>query len=152
VTDAYGWDTHNDIFEAMKLRLLPRFDQSFATLLEDLDARGLLDQTLVVCMGEFGRAPRVALEPKFAGSSPGRKHWANVYSVVVAGAGVSRGALHGESDRIAGHPVADRVAPWDLTATMLASLGVDPAAEYVDPLNRPFPISIGRPIARLYQG
>ena len=138
--------------EAMKDRLLPRFDQSFATLLEDLDDRRLLDETLVVCMGEFGRAPRIALEPKFAGSSPGRKHWANTYSVVVAGAGVSRGAVFGESDRIAGYPVSDRVAPWDLAATMFASLGVDPAAEYFDLLARPFPITVGRPIAGLYRG
>jgi hypothetical protein len=152
VTDAYGWDTHNDIFEALKTHLLPRFDRSFATLLVDLEERGLLDETLVVCMGEFGRAPRVALEPSFAGQSPGRKHWANVYSVVFAGAGVSRGAVFGQSDRIAGHAVSDRVGPWDLAATILASLGVDPTAEYADPLNRPLPRTVGRPIAGLYQG
>src|SRR5262249_11383482 len=84
-TDVYGWDTHNDIFTALKDHLLPRFDQSFAVLLSDLEQRGLLDSTLVVCMGEFGRAPLVALEPKFAGASPGRKHWAGVYSIVLAG-------------------------------------------------------------------
>ncbi|WP_406693359.1 DUF1501 domain-containing protein [Singulisphaera sp. Ch08] len=152
VTDAYGWDTHNDIFESLKTHLLPRFDRSFATLLEDLEERGLLDETLVICMGEFGRAPRVALEASFAGQSPGRKHWANVYSVVLAGAGVSRGAVLGQSDRIAGHPVSDRVGPWDLTATILSSLGVDPAAEYTDPLNRPLPRTVGQPITGLYQG
>lgn len=152
VTDAYGWDTHNDIFEALKTHLLPRFDRSFAALLLDLEARGMLDETLVVCMGEFGRAPRVALEASFAGRSPGRKHWANVYSVVLAGAGVARGGVFGQSDRIAGHAVADRVGPWDLTATILASLGVDPAAEYSDPLDRPVPRSVGQPIHRLFQG
>src|SRR5581483_12409443 len=71
VTEEYGWDTHNDIFEALREHLLPRFDQSFAALLEDLEQRGLLDTTLVVCLGEFGRAPQVALEPRLAGSTPG---------------------------------------------------------------------------------
>ena len=89
-TDAYGWDTHNDIFDALRDHLLPRFDRTFSVLLEDLRQRGLLDSTLVVCMGEFGRAPLVALERNFAGASPGRKHWAAVYSIVLAGAGVPR--------------------------------------------------------------
>jgi hypothetical protein len=148
----FGWDTHNDIFATLRDHLLPRFDQSFSALLEDLDGRGLLDETLVVCMGEFGRAPRVAQEAKFAGQSPGRKHWANVYSLVMAGAGVSRGALFGASDRSAAYPVADRVGPWDVAATLFAAVGVDPATEYLDPLGRPFPISIGTPIAGLYRG
>ena len=100
--DSYGWDTHNDIFEALRNPLLPRFDQSFSALLEDLKQRGLLDSTLVVCMGEFGRAPLVALEPKFAGATPGRKHWAGVYSVVLAGAGVAGGGVYGASDRLRG--------------------------------------------------
>jgi len=149
-TDAYGWDTHNDIFEAMKTRLLPRFDQSFSALIEDLDQRGQLDQTLVICMGEFGRAPRVALESKFAGQAPGRKHWANAYSVVAAGAGVNRGSVFGQTDRMAGHVISDRVAPWDLSATMLAALGVDPMGDYLDLLNRPLPRTLGRPITGLY--
>jgi len=79
VADQYGWDTHNDIFQAMKVHLLPRFDMSFSAIVEDLDERGLLDETLLVCMGEFGRAPQVALERRFAGTSPGRKHWPWVY-------------------------------------------------------------------------
>ena len=75
VADEYGWDTHNDIFTSLREHLLPSFDHSFSALLEDLQARGLLKDTLVVCMSEFGRAPRVAMEKKFQGSSPGRKHW-----------------------------------------------------------------------------
>ncbi len=98
LTDWYGWDTHNDIFDALKIHLLPRFDQSFSALLEDLHQRGLLDSTLVVCMGEFGRAPLVALEKTFAGATPGRKHWAGVYSIVLAGAGVAGGGVVGSSD------------------------------------------------------
>src|SRR5262249_5417765 len=105
---------------------------------------------LVVCMGEFGRAPRVASEAKFAGSRPGRKHWASVYSVVAAGAGVARGAVLGGSDRLAAYPVSERVGPWDLAATMLAALGLEPASEWTDALGRPFPLTVGRPIAGLY--
>jgi Protein of unknown function (DUF1501) len=104
----------------------------------------------VVCMGEFGRAPRVALEPTFAGSSPGRKHWASVYSVVFAGAGVARGGVVGSSDRIGGHPQATPVGPWDLAATLFAALGIDPEAPYQDPAGRPYPIATGKPIRELY--
>jgi hypothetical protein len=148
--DRYGWDTHNDIFEALGKYLLPRFDQSFSALIEDLEQRGLLDQTLVVCMGEFGRAPRVALEPRFAGSSPGRKHWASVYSIVVAGAGVQRGAVLGASDRWGAEPAGERYGPWDVAATIFHALGIDPAGHYPDLTGRPMPISHGRPIAALY--
>jgi uncharacterized protein (DUF1501 family) len=151
-TDVYGWDTHNDIFDALRTHLLPRFDASFATLLEELDERGLLDQTLVVCMGEFGRAPLVALEPRFAGSTPGRKHWSSVYSIVVAGAGVSRGAVIGKSDRLGAEPLTDRIGPWDVAATMFWSLGIDPTAHYTDTLQRPFAIAQGRPLTELWQG
>ncbi len=150
--DTYGWDTHNDIFSVYRDYLLPRFDQSLSALLEDLDDRGLLDQTLVVGMGEFGRAPRVALEGKFAGNLPGRKHWANVYSILMAGAGVVPGSVLGASDRIGAYPLSDRVGPWDVAATMLSALGIDPAATYTDPLNRPFPITTGQPIEALYSG
>lgn len=149
-TNVYGWDTHNDIFEALRDHLLPRFDESFATLLEDLEDHGLLDQTLVVCMGEFGRAPRVALEPTFAGNSPGRKHWASVYSIVMAGAGVRRGAVFGESDSIAGFPKTDPIGPWDIAATMFASLGVDPHTEYTTPLGQPATLTIGKPVHALF--
>jgi hypothetical protein len=151
-TDAYGWDTHNDIFEALKVHLLPRFDEGFSALLEDLDERGLLEQTLVVCMGEFGRAPLVAVEKKFAGSSPGRKHWASVYSLVMAGAGITRGAVYGSSDRIAAQPHTNRVEPGDIAATMFSALGIDPAGHYMDAFGRPYPIATGIPIEGLYTG
>jgi hypothetical protein len=151
-TDEYGWDTHNDIFDALKNHLLPRFDLSFSALLEDLEQRGLLETTLVVCMGEFGRAPKVALEPKFAGSTPGRKHWAAVYSIVLAGAGVARGGVVGASDRIAAYPKASAVGPWDVAATMFAALGIDPATHAIDATGRPFAITNGWPIREVYGG
>jgi hypothetical protein len=149
-TDVYGWDTHNDIFFALREHLLPRFDASFSTLLEDLDSRGLLATTLVICMGEFGRAPRVALEKNFAGSSPGRKHWSSVYSIVAAGAGVGRGHVVGASDRHSAEPVTKRFGPWDVAATMFSALGINPHGHFVDALQRPFPITIGNPIGELY--
>jgi Protein of unknown function (DUF1501) len=148
--DAYGWDTHNDIFTSLKDRLLPRFDQSFAALLTDLEQRGLLDTTLVVCMGEFGRAPRVAREATFAGDAPGRKHWAAVYSVVLAGAGVARGGVFGASDRIGGYPAEHPVGPWDVAATVFAALGIDPSEGCTDPTGRTFPIALGEPISGLF--
>ncbi len=148
--DAYGWDTHNDIFTSLKDRLLPRFDQSFAALLTDLEQRGLLDTTLVVCMGEFGRAPRVAREATFAGDAPGRKHWAAVYSIVLAGAGVARGGVFGASDRVGGYPSSNPVGPWDVAATLFAALGIDPAGAVADAAGRAFPVTVGEPIAGLY--
>jgi len=150
-TDAYGWDTHNDIFTSLEDHLLPRFDLAFSALIEDLDDRGLLDETLVLCMGEFGRAPLIALEKHFVGSSPGRKHWSFVYSIVAAGAGVSRGKVLGQSNRIGAYPVDEKFAPWDVTATMFAALGINPAGHFTDATGRPFPISQGRVMSGLYQ-
>jgi hypothetical protein len=149
-TDEYGWDTHNDIFTAMKDHLLPRFDSSFSCLIEDLEQRGLLDTTLVVCLGEFGRAPLVAIEKNFAGDSPGRKHWPMCYSVVLAGAGVKKGSIHGASDRTGAYPSLNPVSPGDLAATMFASLGVDPAGHFLDGNDRPWPIATGTPVAGLF--
>ena len=151
VTDAYGWDTHNDIFDSMRDHLLPRFDISVSALMEDLETRGLLDSTLVVCLGEFGRAPRVAAEPNFAGSSPGRKHWAAVYSIALAGAGVARGHIIGSSDRIGAYPETTPTSPGDVAATIFSSLGIDPSGHFTDATSRPVPIASGKPIQELYE-
>jgi hypothetical protein len=148
--EQFGWDTHNDIFDVLGRSLLPRFDQSFSALLEDLDQRGLLETTLIVCLGEFGRAPLVALESKFSGSSPGRKHWSAAYSIVVAGAGVRGGATIGATDRQAAYPISTKYGPWDVTATLFHALGIDPSSHFLDSSNRPYAISSGQPIAALY--
>ena len=148
--DSYGWDTHNDIFDALQNQLLPRFDQGFSALIEDLDERGLLDETLVVCMGEFGRAPTVALEKRFAGSSPGRKHWSWVYSIALAGAGVRPGTVVGASDSAGAYPVNEPYGPWDVMATIFSSLGIDPETTYFDSLSRPFRISEGKVMEAIY--
>jgi hypothetical protein len=131
---------------------LPRFDATFSTLLWDLELRGLLDTTLVVCMGEFGRAPLVAREKSFAGTSPGRKHWAAVYSIVLAGAGVGRGKVVGSSDRRGAYPSTVPYSPADVAATLLAALGIDPESHYRDALDRPFQVAQGKVIRALYEG
>ena len=149
-TDWYGWDTHNDIFYALKEQLVPRFDKAVPALLLDLEQRGLLDQTLVVCMGEFGRAPLIAIEENFEGTNPGRKHWARAYSVFFAGAGVKGGGVVGSTDRTGGDVVSQRYGPWDIAAPVFNALGIDPHGHYLDPLARPFEISVGNPIRDLY--
>ncbi len=148
--DDFGWDTHNDIFEMMKNHLLPHFDRSFSTLVSDLSQRGLLDSTLLMCMGEFGRAPLVALEKTFAGSSPGRKHWAACYSIVAAGAGVQGGTVYGASDQRGAYPQDKPTTPADVIATIFNSLGIDPSGHFEDPFSRPYPISTGKPIQGLF--
>ena len=120
-------------------------------MLEDLDQRGLLTTTLVVCLGEFGRAPLVALERNFAGASPGRKHWAAAYSILMAGAGVRGGSTIGATDRHAAYPISTKYGPWDLTATLFQALGIDPAGHFLDSTNRPYPISTGQPMAAIYR-
>lgn len=150
-TTEYGWDTHNDIFVAMRDRLLPRFDQSVSALLNDLDERGLLDETLVVVAGEFGRAPLVALEKNFVGESPGRKHWGFCYSIVLAGAGVVPGQVIGSSDSRGAYPITEPYGPWDLAATMYSAMGIDPSGHFTDRLNRPLTLTEGRVMSALYE-
>lgn len=150
VTTEYGWDTHNDIFMALRDRLLPRFDLSVSTLLGDLDDRGLLDDTLVVIAGEFGRAPLVALEKNFTGESPGRKHWGACYSLLLAGAGVVPGQVIGASDSRGAYPATEAYGPWDLAATMYSALGIDPGGHFTDRLNRPLMLSEGRVMDAIY--
>ena len=143
-----GWDTHGDNFKQLKNRLLPITDQSVPTLIQDLQARGLLDETLVVWMGEFGRSPKVQNTPKFG--PDGRDHWPFCYTVLFAGGGIIPGSIHGSSDRIGAYPATEPVSPDDIAATMFWALGIDPATEVVDTLGRPLPIAAGKPITRLF--
>jgi hypothetical protein len=127
-----GWDTHKQHFQAMR-RLLPELDRGLATLLEDLDQRGLLKTTIVWCGGEFGRTPRVLWEPPWNG---GRGHWGNVFSVLVAGGGFRGGCVVGSSDA-KGEEVKDRpVYPVDLIASIYTLLGIDPQARLPHPLGQ----------------
>ena len=133
-----GWDLHYKNYQYLKV-LAPQLDSGFSALLEDLDVRGLLDETLVVWMGEFGRAPR--LEDK-----GGRGHWGRCYSVVLAGAGIKPGIVHGRSDRHAAVPVEGAVSPQDLVTTIYHCLGIATDTELVDGLGRPVKLCQGTPI------
>jgi hypothetical protein len=140
--DAF-WDTHANNFRDLKNKLLPPFDLGFSALLEDLDARGLLGETLVVCLGEFGRTPKI-------NKAAGRDHWAGCNSVVLAGGGVQPGCVYGSSDRQAAYPASVPVSPDDLAATIYHALGIDPTTEVRDRLGRPWQLSAGRVVTGLF--
>jgi uncharacterized protein (DUF1501 family) len=124
---------------------LPRADQAVATLLEDLKDRGLLDSTLVVLVGEFGRTPRISRGAK----AIGRDHWPNCYSSMIAGAGIRGGAVYGESDEQAAYVKSNPVSPEDFNATLFRALGIDPASR-LSPDGFTQPASQGRPIDALF--
>ena len=140
-----GWDTHQDNFNDLKKRLLPMTDQTVPTLIEDLASRGLLDETLVVWVGEFGRTPKIGDR-----DGKGRSHWPQCYTALFAGGGVTPGAIHGSSDRIGAYPASDPVRPDDLAATIYWALGIDPQTEFNDTLGRPLPIASGKPITSIF--
>ncbi|MEC8972829.1 MAG: DUF1501 domain-containing protein, partial [Verrucomicrobiota bacterium] len=117
----------------------PVTDQTLPTLLEDLEQRGMLDETLVVWMGEFGRTPKI-------NKNASRDHWPNCYSVLLAGGGVKQGYVHGKSDKHASEPAEDAVTPEDLAATIYYLLGIDPKAHSRDTQDRPLMISSGEPV------
>ncbi len=139
-----GWDTHGfnnkPMDPILKTHLLPITDQTVSALLEDLDDRGLLDETLVVWMGEFGRTPRI-------NKQAGRDHWPQCYTVMMAGGGIRAGNVYGSSDKIGAYPACGLIRPEDIAATMFALLGLNPETEIHDRLNRPFPIAKGSPIS-----
>lgn len=138
-----NWDTHNQNFAQHRDYLLPPMDRAFSALVEDLDSRGLLETTLVIGLGEFGRTPRI-------NKGAGRDHWPDCYSVILAGGGVRGGTVFGASDRFAAYPAADPVSPADLAATIFWRFGFDPASEIRDAQNRPFKLADGEPIKALF--
>jgi uncharacterized protein (DUF1501 family) len=146
------WDTHSGNFKALKDRLLPPTDRGMAALLDDLEARGLLDETLVVMTGEFGRTPRIGASTGNVNSRDGRDHWAAVFSAVFAGAGVRGGQMIGHSDKIGAYPASRAFTPADLAATIYRALGIDPATELRDRLDRPIRLCAGEEIAPLWSG
>lgn len=144
------WDTHVDNWGRLKKTLLPQLDQGLAALTDDLIASGLLDQTLVIVMGEFGRTPRVS---KLSGETvPGRDHWAHVYSALFAGAGVRGGQIIGQSDGIAAYPASRSWSPADVCSTLFHAFGVGHQTTLTDPLGRPHHLLNGNVITPLYSG
>jgi uncharacterized protein (DUF1501 family) len=141
--DGYGqfsgcaWDTHANHFPRLKEYLLPGFDRAYAGLLRDLQARGLLDETLVLCLSEHGRTPQIDSRPKGAG----RHHWSRAYSAALAGGGAARGRVVGTTDRIGGDVRDCPVSPKDVLATALHLLGFDAHATVPDTLGQPRPVA-----------
>ena len=141
--DAGGWDTHANNFESLKSKKLPEFDQAWSALMQDMYARGMLDNTLVLVWGEFGRTPRI-------NSNAGRDHWPGAISVVMAGGGLKMGQAIGETDVRAEYPKDRPLSPEDILSTMYHVLGIDQTIEYLNDAQRPLSIlGTGRPIAEL---
>ncbi len=138
-----GYDTHGNHLALAKNDLMPPTDAAFSSLIEDLDERGILDETLVVMMGEFGRTPRF-------NDAGGRDHWPKVFPAVFAGGGVVGGQLIGKSDRLGAYPLSRSFGPPDLAATIYNALGVDPETELRDRLGRPLRLCSGEVMTPLY--
>ena len=142
-TESGGWDTHGfnntRMYPIIEKYHLPITEHTLPTLLNDLEQRGLLDSTLVVWMGEFGRTPKI-------NGSISRDHWPDCYTVLLAGGGVKKGFVYGESDKTGSYPAKDPVRPDDIAATIFHLLGIDPHTEVYNSVNRPVLISEGKPI------
>ncbi len=144
------WDTHSRNFVDLRERLMPVADRAFTALLDDLSQRGLLDETLVVWTGEFGRTPKVGQRNSDAGAGrDGRDHWPNCFTTVLAGGGVPGGQVYGASDRHAAYPAASPVQPVDLMATVHHLLGIPPHFALADSQGRPQVLCPGQPVLAL---
>jgi uncharacterized protein (DUF1501 family) len=140
-----NWDNHGDLFKRMKGDLLPALDSAVSALLDDLHDRGLMEDTLLMMVGEFGREPKL-------NKSGGREHWARCFSGMFAGGGVKPGQVIGRSDKTASDPTTTPYSPDDIGATVYSVLGVDPHAEVRDRLNRPVQLNRGQVIRPLFDG
>lgn len=146
-----SWDTHRNNFPMLREHRCPVFDHSLSAFIEDMAARGLLQRTLVVAIGEFGRSPKIGAPTTNNVGPGGRDHWPECYSFLAAGGGVRPGQVYGQSDRHGAWPKTDAVHPYDLLATIYHALGIDPATQYNDTLNRPRRlVESGRPIVGLF--
>ena len=144
------FDTHSNHYETMEKVLSPYLDVAFAGLITDLAEREMLDETLVVAMGEFGRTPQMGQVTSDAGATAdGRDHWSNCYSLVLGGGGIQPGAVWGASDRLTTRPVRDAVTPADIVATIYAAMGIPPEMRIDDAFNRPHTLVEGHPITGL---
>lgn len=142
------WDTHQALFPNMKNFLLPPTDRAVSALIDDLAESGLLESTLIVMAGEFGRTPRIFKIPKVP--LPGRDHWGKVQTVFFAGGGIKGGTVIGSSDKQGGEPATEPQTPEAMAATIYQALGIPSTAAWHDPANRPHFIYHDKPIAGLY--
>ena len=149
--DGPSWDTHLDNFPRLKNELLPPADAALAALLEDMQARGLLQETLVIWAGEFGRTPQVgARRSNNSSNFSGRDHWPQCYTILMAGGGIPGGTYFGASDRLGWYPKENPIAVGDLAATILDAFGIDPRQTYRDTLGRPHFLAEGEPVTALW--
>ncbi len=140
-----NWDNHGDLFKRMKKDLLPPIDLGVSALLDDLHDRGMLDDTIVMMIGEFGREPKI-------NKQGGREHWASCFSGLFAGGGIRGRQVIGKSDKAAAYPATTPYSPDDIGATLYSALGIDPHAEVRDRLNRPVQLNRGSVITPLFDG
>ena len=137
-SDNHSWDVHVGLTDRMRKQSAPMLDAGLSSLIADLDERGMLDETLVVALGEFGRSPQRGVSTSGNGNSDdGRDHWPYCYTAVVAGAGVGRGVVYGKSDQTASAPLEKPVHPIELLATIYHAVGIDPQTIVYNHLNQP---------------
>src|SRR5262245_3844020 len=146
-----AWDTHAANFGPLKNLHCPKLDSGLSALLEDMDDRGLLKETIVIAIGEFGRSPRLGVSTSGNGNAPdGRDHWPYCYTSLVAGVGIQRGALYGKSDATASSPAENPVHPIQLLATAYHALGIDPHTIVLNHLNQPRELVQAEPVTALF--
>jgi hypothetical protein len=146
-----AWDTHAANFGPLRNLHCPKLDSGLSALLEDLDERGLLKETLVVALGEFGRSPRLGVSTSGNTNSPdGRDHWPYCYTALIAGAGIRRGALYGKSDATGSSPIETPVHPTQIVATVYHALGIDPHTMVMNHLNQPRELVQAEPVSALF--
>ncbi|GIW95623.1 MAG: hypothetical protein KatS3mg110_3664 [Pirellulaceae bacterium] len=150
-SDNHSWDVHTGLSQRMRNQSAPMLDAGLATLLEDMDQRGLLEETLVVAVGEFGRSPQRGVSTSGnSNSDDGRDHWPYCYTAVIAGAGIKRGFVYGKSDQTGSAPVENPVHPTELLATMYYALGIDPLTIVYNHLNQPRELVKADPVTGLF--
>jgi uncharacterized protein (DUF1501 family) len=150
-SDNHSWDHHMGLTKRMKQQSGPMLDQGLSALVTDLDSRGLLDETLLVAVGEFGRSPQKGVSTSGNNNSAdGRDHWPYCYTACIAGAGIKRGYVHGKSDKTASSPIEDPVHPGELLATIYHACGIDPETLVYNHLNQPRELVKAKAVSALF--
>ncbi len=150
-SDNHSWDVHKGLTKRMKDQSAPMLDAGLSALIEDMDDRGLLEETMVVVVGEFGRSPERGVSTSGnENSSDGRDHWPYCYTALIAGGGIKRGHIFGESDKTGSAPAKDPVHPTELLATIFHSFGIDPGMLMYNHLNQPRELVKGMPVTQLF--